>query len=1100
MPLQTRRQAAAAASQESASQEEPPHRAAQEEETPNKRHSAQQHGSAPGSASRASPEHRYESPAMSRQAARAAESTSASRHVPESPSGRRTWNESGGRAHRHPPPPPHHGAAPDHLFSPPQFKTDRYQHHPQREHPPHAMDERTARDYDQLDLNEDIGPEMDDALFPLSSFAEESPPRTAARSPEPVDPNSERKRPASSSHPRRSPPQQPYSYSYTSSSQHGRTPSRSGGGEYQSTPSSQGRTPMYQYGYQHGSPPAPGYGPRSSPRSNYYYGPSSYYNYHPEQQHWEAPYHRYPPPGGPPPPPPPYYDRDEDTIPAPPQSAVKRPKEEPMSPTGTRQETPEQEKPARSPFRSPPQSMGKSRPYRRSPMNQQSPYIGGYGSWDMNMNTPSGTLAQEAFSPMGATFAGFDENTPLHLGEGLGPKLSISHSGSHDSDTPMGRRLRPKNAASSPITGLLNDMSPFDRGLIRGTPGSPVHHGHRYDDHVPGSRGPPSSARSKGSVMLSAGREGHSSRIPRTPLESVAKPRKLWPGEHPPPASTPGHVRMEHPPPASTPGHVRMEIGGSGSGGGRTSFEGINSMMQSHHSSRDTPHHSTREPPHHVPRETPHHASRETPSRRGESYSASAPPSHHHAGPPPPPHHYPPPALHYRSDMTTPIKPVGHHSHHQQGRPTPSTGRHHSYAPGSATKSAYTPTAPPQSEYPPSAHASSGQKPVFRERPADSEKLRQAPGSTGKENAKKKSPGKRSPCNCKRSKCLKLYCECFAAERFCDGCNCSDCGNTPNAGMLRDKAIKDTRAKNPNAFKPRIGAKPLQGRSNHSGHNMGCRCKKSECLKKYCECFQAGVICGGKCKCVDCLNYAGSQALIDKRRKIKDQRGADFAMRVADEAWKGRVPHGAKKPPPQPAPAAAASSSSRRLPSPGRRPPSGHHMTHPSPRGPPPGSHPHPYYMHPHYMHPPPPGHSPSMMGIPITPAGYAYPPHMAPGEAPPHGMYHPPPTIPHSAARKPPPPRQSKTVTPGTASTPKTPAVRVFKFDPATSRKKRKLSPDGKEPTLPYFGEQTPQQPKTTVLAIFSFLTNDDLFNAGLVCKSWSQLATDGELWKFEK
>jgi Tesmin/TSO1-like CXC domain, cysteine-rich domain len=37
---------------------------------------------------------------------------------------------------------------------------------------------------------------------------------------------------------------------------------------------------------------------------------------------------------------------------------------------------------------------------------------------------------------------------------------------------------------------------------------------------------------------------------------------------------------------------------------------------------------------------------------------------------------------------------------------------------------------------------------------------------------------KRNPCNCKKSRCLKLYCECFAAELFCDGCNCVDCQNT----------------------------------------------------------------------------------------------------------------------------------------------------------------------------------------------------------------------------------------------------------------------------------------------------------------------------------
>ncbi len=33
-------------------------------------------------------------------------------------------------------------------------------------------------------------------------------------------------------------------------------------------------------------------------------------------------------------------------------------------------------------------------------------------------------------------------------------------------------------------------------------------------------------------------------------------------------------------------------------------------------------------------------------------------------------------------------------------------------------------------------------------------------------------------CNCKKSKCLKLYCECFANNRFCDSsCACNGCSN-----------------------------------------------------------------------------------------------------------------------------------------------------------------------------------------------------------------------------------------------------------------------------------------------------------------------------------
>jgi hypothetical protein len=214
-------------------------------------------------------------------------------------------------------------------------------------------------------------------------------------------------------------------------------------------------------------------------------------------------------------------------------------------------------------------------------------------------------------------------------------------------------------------------------------------------------------------------------------------------------------------------------------------------------------------------------------------------------------------------------------------------------------------------------------------------------------------------------------------------------------------------------------------------------------------------------------------------------------MRVADEAWKQGRGGAPRKPPAVPA---------RRQPA--KPPPGGHmpppHIMHPSPRGPPPpgGPHPPPHYMgHPMMMGPPM-GYSP--MGMPMTPAGYPNPPHMQ-GE-PPHGMYPPPPPPPgslSSASRNTDTTRPPKHVTP-MAATPKTPAVRV-KFDPSTSRKKRKLSPGEPEATLPFFGGKYPEQPKTTALAIFSFLSNDDLYNAGLVCKSWSQLAMDGELWKFQ-
>ena len=39
------------------------------------------------------------------------------------------------------------------------------------------------------------------------------------------------------------------------------------------------------------------------------------------------------------------------------------------------------------------------------------------------------------------------------------------------------------------------------------------------------------------------------------------------------------------------------------------------------------------------------------------------------------------------------------------------------------------------------------------------------------------------------------------------------------------------------------------------GHKRGCRCKRSKCLKKYCECFHAGARCNPDvCQCEDCRN------------------------------------------------------------------------------------------------------------------------------------------------------------------------------------------------------------------------------------------------------
>jgi len=56
-------------------------------------------------------------------------------------------------------------------------------------------------------------------------------------------------------------------------------------------------------------------------------------------------------------------------------------------------------------------------------------------------------------------------------------------------------------------------------------------------------------------------------------------------------------------------------------------------------------------------------------------------------------------------------------------------------------------------------------------------------------------------CNCKKSKCLKLYCECFSSSVYCtEACNCSGCYNRPEYEKDRKDAMLQLKSKNYFAF------------------------------------------------------------------------------------------------------------------------------------------------------------------------------------------------------------------------------------------------------------------------------------------------------------
>ena len=86
-------------------------------------------------------------------------------------------------------------------------------------------------------------------------------------------------------------------------------------------------------------------------------------------------------------------------------------------------------------------------------------------------------------------------------------------------------------------------------------------------------------------------------------------------------------------------------------------------------------------------------------------------------------------------------------------------------------------------------------------------------------------------CNCTKTKCVKKYCECYSSNRFCRNCHCVDCMNIPenNSACENGKELLET-------------------------EKVLCTCAKSNCTKKYCECYKSNQKCTYKCRCVNCKN------------------------------------------------------------------------------------------------------------------------------------------------------------------------------------------------------------------------------------------------------
>ena len=151
--------------------------------------------------------------------------------------------------------------------------------------------------------------------------------------------------------------------------------------------------------------------------------------------------------------------------------------------------------------------------------------------------------------------------------------------------------------------------------------------------------------------------------------------------------------------------------------------------------------------------------------------------------------------------------------------------------------------------------------------------------NTKKNNQGQKKKGKfQGFCNCKKSRCLKLYCECFRNGAYCtDKCNCEDCMNRECNAVLVNYLREEMVKKNPKSFTSKFKKVKTKTGKVKKVHKRGCNCKRSRCLKAYCECFRAGVKCTDACNCVDCLNC-------DNPKEKEARRRARMASKTGSSA------------------------------------------------------------------------------------------------------------------------------------------------------------------------------------------------------------------------
>ncbi|PKI33444.1 hypothetical protein CRG98_046164 [Punica granatum] len=121
-------------------------------------------------------------------------------------------------------------------------------------------------------------------------------------------------------------------------------------------------------------------------------------------------------------------------------------------------------------------------------------------------------------------------------------------------------------------------------------------------------------------------------------------------------------------------------------------------------------------------------------------------------------------------------------------------------------------------------------------------------------------------CNCRKSKCLKLYCECFAAGLYCsEPCACQGCFNRPEYQDKVNYTRKQIESRNPSAFAPKIVESANQFLENDV--------VESPCI--IVAFTKANVGCSDNCRCEGCKNVYGTKQGYGLSKPLLSNRVSD---------------------------------------------------------------------------------------------------------------------------------------------------------------------------------------------------------------------------------